>query len=60
MQTNSLIKKNKEKVSLIINSLIDMLKNPDTIVNSSAYFYRNNEKNTFIVYLYIFKLLINK
>lgn len=59
MQTNSLIKKNKEKVSLIINSLIDMLKNPDTIVNSSAYFYRNNEKNTFIVYLYIFKLLIN-
>ena len=59
MQTNPLVKKNKEKVSLIINSIIDMIKNPETIVNSSAYFYRPNEKTTFLVYLYIFKLLIN-
>ena len=58
MQTNPLVKKNKEKVSFIINAIIDMIKNPDTIVNSSAYFYRPNEKNTFIVYLYLFKLLI--
>ena len=59
MQTTELIIKNKEKVSLIINSLIDMIKNPEVLINSSAYFYRQNEKNTFIVYLYIFKLLIN-
>lgn len=59
MQANPLVKQNKEKVSLIINALIDMIKNPDNIVNSSAYFYRPNEKNTFIVYLYLFKLLIN-
>ena len=59
MHTNPLVKKNKEKVSLIINSLIDMMKNPDLIVNSTAYFYRQIEKNTFLIYLYIFKLLIN-
>ena len=59
MQTDSLIQKNKEKVSLIINSIIDMIKNPELIINSSAYFYRHNEKNTFIVYIYLFKLLIN-
>ena len=59
MHTNPLIKKNKEKVSLIINSLIDMMKNPELIVNSTAYFYRQIEKNTFLIYIYIFKLLIN-
>ena len=59
MQTESLIQKNKEKVALIINSIIDMIKNPELIINSSAYFYRHNEKNTFIVYIYLFKLLIN-
>ena len=59
MPTISLINKNKEQVSLIINSIIDMIKNPDSIVNSSAYFYRYNEKITFIVHIYIFKLLIN-
>ena len=59
MQTDSLIQKNKEKVSLIINSIIDMIKNPELIINNFAYFYRHNEKNTFIVYIYLFKLLIN-
>lgn len=59
MPINELAQKNKDKVSLIINSIIEMIKNPDTIVNSMAYFYRPNEKNTFIIYLYIFKLLIN-
>ena len=59
MQTDSLIQKNKEKVSLIINSIIDMIKNPELLINNFAYFYRHNEKNTFIVYIYLFKLLIN-
>ena len=59
MQTTQLVQKNKEKVALIINSIIDMIKNPEAIINSSAYFYRPNEKNTFIVYIYLFKLLIN-
>ena len=59
MQGNLLEKKNKEKVSIINNSLIDMIKNPDFIISNTAYFYRHIEKNTFLIYIYIFKLLIN-
>lgn len=59
MQESTLIKKNKEKVSLIINSIIEMIKNPDQPVKKSAYFYRIPERNSFIIYLYLFKLLIN-
>lgn len=59
MQEVSLIKKTKEQVSLIINSLIEMIKNPTLPVSNSAYFYRHTEKNTFIIYIYLFKLLIN-
>lgn len=53
------IKKSKEKISLIINSIIEMIKNPKLPVNNSAYFYRIQEKNSFIIYVYLFKLLIN-
>lgn len=59
MSTSSLMKKTKEQVSFIINSLIDIIKNPDFIVNSSAYFYRPDEKSTFLIHIYLFKLLIN-
>ncbi len=59
MLERTLIKKTKDKVSLIINSLIEMIKNPELPVNNSAYFYRITEKNTFIIHLYLFKLLIN-
>ena len=54
------IKKTKEKVSFIINSLIEMIKNPNLPVNKSAYFYHQSEKNNFIIYIYLFKLLINE
>ena len=43
------IKKTKEKVSFIINSLIEMIKNPNLPVNKSAYFYHQSEKNNFII-----------
>lgn len=60
MLDQTAMKKTKEKVSSIINSIIEMIKNPNLPVNNSAYFYRINEKNTFIVHLYLFKLLINE
>ena len=59
MQEVTQIKKTKEKVSLIINSIIEMIKNSKLRITSSAYFYRIQEKNNFIIYLYLFKLLIN-
>lgn len=49
----------KDQISLIINSFIEMLKNPKMSVNNNAYFYHPSEKHKFIIYIYIFKLLIN-
>lgn len=60
MLDNATMKKTKEKVSFIINSLIEMIKNPNLPVNNSAYFYRTTEKNNFIIHIYLFKLLINE
>lgn len=49
----------KEQISLIISSLIEMIKHPNLPVNNSAYFYHETAKKNFIVYLYLYKLLIN-
>lgn len=49
----------KEEISLIIKSIIEMIKNPKLPVANSAYFYHSNEKQNFLIYLYLFKLLIN-
>lgn len=49
----------KEYVSLIINALIEMIKNPNQPLANNAYYYRDLERENFIIYLYIFKLLIN-
>ena len=50
---------NKEDVSLIINALIEMIKNPNLPIINNAYFYHPKARNNFIIYLYIFKLKIN-
>ena len=50
---------NKEQISSIINSIIEMIKSPDLSIVNNAYFYHPNAKNIFVLYLYIFKLTIN-
>ena len=50
---------NKEQISSIINSIIEMIKCPDLSIVNNAYFYHPNAKNIFVLYLYIFKLTIN-
>lgn len=55
----ALTNKIKNHSSLIINSLIEMIKNPTKQIKDNAYFYHQKERNTFIIYLYLFKLLIN-
>ncbi len=59
MQELTTMKKTKEKIALIINSVIDIIKYPEQPANNSAYFYRISEKNNFLIYLYLFKLSIN-
>lgn len=48
-----------EQISLIINSLIDIFKNPKSLIKDNPYFYHTLYKNQFIIHLYLFKLIIN-
>ncbi len=60
MANNNVFSSTKEHISLIINSLIEMIKNPKLSVNNNAFFYRLNAKKIFYIYIYLFKLLINE
>ena len=49
----------KQQVSLVINSLIEMIKNPKKQVSESPYFYHEKERKVFSIFLYLFKLMVN-
>ncbi len=49
----------KDQISLIINSLIEMIKNPNLSVNKCAYFYHSLEKKNYFIFLYLLKLVIS-
>jgi hypothetical protein len=53
-------KTTKEHISLIFDSLVDIIKYPKTTLDNNAYFYHTLYRSEFIVYIYIFKLLINE
>lgn len=59
MTSTKTVEKNKYQASFIINSLIEMIKNPNKSVSTSTYYYHGNERQTFIIYLYAYKLLLN-
>jgi len=49
----------KQQVSLVINSLIEMIKNPKKQVSECPYFYHEKERKVFSIFLYLFKLMVN-
>lgn len=49
----------KIQISTMIDSLVDIIKNPTDTLESSQYYYHYEERNKFILYLYIYKLMIN-
>ena len=49
----------KQQVSLVINSLIEMIKNPKKQVSECLYFYHEKERKVFSIFLYLFKLMVN-
>ncbi|MGN1338218.1 MAG: hypothetical protein ACI4WW_07065 [Candidatus Coprovivens sp.] len=49
----------KIKISTVIDSLVDIVKNSNDTLDKSSYFYHSEERKIFIIYLYIYKLLIN-
>ncbi len=52
-------KNKKSKISLIIRSLIEMIRSPKAEFLNNPYFYHSYEKKVFLIYLYLFKLFIN-
>ena len=50
---------NKDGISKIIESIIELIKNPKLKVEDCAYFYRPKDKNNFLINLYLFKLILN-
>ena len=49
----------KDQVSLIIETILEMIKNPKKQVSECSYFYHEKERKTFSVFLYLFKLMVN-
>jgi len=49
----------KEQVSLIIDSIIELIKNPKKKISECTYFYHEEEKKTFKVFLNLFKIIVN-
>ncbi len=52
-------KTTKEHISVIFDALIDIIKYPNTILENNPYFYHPLYRKEFIIYIYIFKMLIN-
>lgn len=59
MASTTIVNSTKEQISRVITSLIETIKNPELSVSNNAYFYQPSERNIFLIYIYIFKLLIN-
>lgn len=54
MASKNCFNNTKDQISLSINALIEMIKNPKMSINNNAYFYHPSEKNNFLIYIYIF------
>ena len=49
----------KIQISTMIDSLVDIIKRPNELLENSPYYYHEEERNKFILYLYIYKILLN-
>ena len=50
----------KQNITSTIDSLIDIIINPNNTIESTTYNFKTNKIKHFIISLYIFKLIINK
>lgn len=53
------IRTNKEKISHLNNTLLELFKNNNSILKKCSYFYHNEERQNYIIYLYLYKLCVN-
>lgn len=56
---DSSIRKHNQNTSLIIDSLIKIITKPDTLINTTDYYYRVKERQEFICSLTLLRLLVN-
>ena len=49
----------KDGISKIVDSIIELIKNPKLKVEDCAYFYRPKDKINFLIYIYLYKLTLN-
>lgn len=49
----------KFQINTIIDSLIELIKNPTELIKSRNFITHNEERKQFLIYIYIFKLIIN-
>ena len=49
----------KEQISLIIDSIIEMIRNPKKRISECTYFYHEEERKTFKLFLSLFKIIVN-
>ena len=54
-----IFKKHKNNKALIIDTLINIITEKDTLISNTSYYYHNDDLQEFLVSLYIFKLVIN-
>ena len=57
---SNIINVTKQNISLITDSLLDIITTPNNKIENSNYYYKYNERKYFLVYLYLFKLMLNK
>lgn len=59
MMISEIIRKNKDAISLIVDSLINMIKNPHVLIEKFSYCYHQAERTKFMISIILFKLMIN-
>jgi len=53
------IRINKEKISHLSKTLLDLFKDNNSSLKNCSYFYHQEERQNYIIYLYLYKLCIN-
>ena len=56
---NNLYKKNTNDILIMTDIIIDIITNKDTPIEKTDYYFHNKEKQVFLIYIYLLKLLIN-
>ena len=49
----------KIQINMIIDSLVELIKNPSKLIKKISFITHDEERKEFLIYTYLFKLIIN-